>query len=65
MTENVTISERAARRIGPVDVDHGDTECKTPSAVDSIEKAWAYATSKGFASPAAQERTRETLRRRC
>lgn len=29
----------AARRIGKVDVDHGETYCKTPDAVRSIEKA--------------------------
>ena len=29
----------AARRIGKVDVDHGETTCKTPDAVPYIEKA--------------------------
>lgn len=29
----------AARRIGKVEVDHGETNCKTPDAVASIEKA--------------------------
>ena len=29
----------AARRIGKVDVDHGETSCKTPDAVSYIEKA--------------------------
>jgi 3-methyladenine DNA glycosylase AlkD len=55
----------AAKRIGVVDVDHGDTSCKTPDAAESIAKAWAHATAKKFASPAAQERAREVLRRRC
>lgn len=55
----------AAKRIGPVDVDHGDTDCKTPNAAESIAKAWDYAKSKGFESPAAQERTRESMRTRC
>ena len=55
----------AAKRIGKVEVDYGDTACKTPDAAEYIEKSWAHATSKGFASPAAQERSRETLRRRC
>lgn len=55
----------AAKRIGKVDVDHGDTACKTPDAAEYIEKSWAHATSKGFESPAAQERSRETPRRRC
>ena len=55
----------AAKRLGKVEIDHGDTACKTPDAAASIEKAWAHSTSKGFASPAAHERSRETPRRRC
>jgi hypothetical protein len=55
----------AADRIGPVQVDHGDTACKTPVARDSIDKAWAHAAAKGAASPAAQERARESMRLRC
>lgn len=55
----------AARRIGPVKVDHGDTACKTPQALDSIDKAWAHAEAKQAASPAAQERAREPMRLRC
>ena len=31
----------AAKRIGPVDVDHGDTNCKTPDAVRYIQKSFA------------------------
>lgn len=30
-----------AKRIGPVDIDHGDTACKTPDAVSYIQKALA------------------------
>ncbi len=55
----------AAKRIGKVEVDHGDTACKTPDAAPSIEKTWAHSTSKGFASPAAHERSRESQRTRC
>jgi 3-methyladenine DNA glycosylase AlkD len=55
----------AAKRIGTVKVDHGDTDCKTPEAVSYIEKTWAYSTEKGFESPAAHERTRESPRLRC
>lgn len=55
----------AARRIGPLTVDHGDTACKTPDAAAYIEKAWAHAVAKGFPSPAAQERSRESMRTRC
>jgi 3-methyladenine DNA glycosylase AlkD len=31
----------AAKRIGPVEVDHGDTSCETPDAVGYIAKIWA------------------------
>ena len=55
----------AAKRIGPVSVDHGDTACETPDAGTYIEKAWAHAVAKGFESPAAQERSRESMRTRC
>jgi 3-methyladenine DNA glycosylase AlkD len=55
----------AAKRIGPVEVDHGDTACKTPAASEYIEKTWAHSAAKGFESPAAQERTREFPRNRC
>ncbi len=55
----------AAKRIGKVEVDHGDTACKTPDAAEYIEKTWAHAKAKGFESPAAQERNREAPRRRC
>lgn len=30
----------AANRIGPVEVDHGDTDCKTPDAATYIKKIW-------------------------
>jgi len=55
----------AAERIGEVEMDHGDTACKTPDAAAAIAKAWAHSLGKGFASPAAHERTREPLRLRC
>jgi 3-methyladenine DNA glycosylase AlkD len=55
----------AAGRIGAVEIDHGDTDCTTPDAAASIEKAWARSKSKGFESPAAQERSRESMRTRC
>lgn len=54
-----------AKRIGKVEVDHGDTDCKTPDAAQYIEKTWAHASAKKFASPAAQERAREPMRTRC
>jgi 3-methyladenine DNA glycosylase AlkD len=34
----------AARRIGPVQVDHGRTGCKTPDAVSYIDKMWQRRT---------------------
>jgi 3-methyladenine DNA glycosylase AlkD len=55
----------AAKRIGKVEVDHGDTACKTPDAAPTIAKSWAHSTAKGFASPAAHERSREPMRTRC
>lgn len=55
----------AARRIGKVEVDHGDTSCKTPDAAQVIDKTWAHSLSKKFESPAAHERSRESMRTRC
>ncbi len=55
----------AAKRIGTVEVDHGDTECKTPNAAESIEKTWARAKAGGFESPSAHERSRGSMRTRC
>jgi 3-methyladenine DNA glycosylase AlkD len=55
----------AAKRIGKVEIDHGNTACKTPELTSALEKTWARATSKGFESPAAQERARESMRTRC
>lgn len=37
----------AAQRIGKVEVDHGETGCKTPDAVDYIKKAAAYRAKRG------------------
>jgi 3-methyladenine DNA glycosylase AlkD len=39
-------AEAASRRMGKVEVDHGDTNCKTPDAVAYIAKAWAYKAKK-------------------
>ncbi len=54
----------AANRIGRVDVDHGDTSCKTPDAVEYIGKMWERSGTK-FPSPAAAERARDSMRTRC
>lgn len=55
----------ASKRIGRVEVDHGDTACKTPEAAPYIEKMWSHATAKKFESPAAQQRAMESPRTRC
>jgi 3-methyladenine DNA glycosylase AlkD len=55
----------AAKRIGKVEVDHGETGCETPDAAEYIEKIWARAADKKYPSPAAQERDRDVPRRRC
>lgn len=55
----------AAARIGEVEIDLGDTACKTPVAALAIAKAWEHSLGKGFASPAAHERAREKMRLRC
>jgi 3-methyladenine DNA glycosylase AlkD len=55
----------AAKRIGRVAVDHGETACKTPDAATYIEKTWAHSRAKRFPSPAAQERARPSVRVRC
>lgn len=57
------LATAAAKRIGPVEVDHGDTACTTPDAVTYIAKLWQRA--KKFDSPAAAERARESMRTRC
>lgn len=59
------LASATAERIGPVEVDHGDTACKTPDACAYIEKTWVHSMAKGFASPAAHERSREPMRLRC
>lgn len=40
------IAIEAGRRIGPVDIDHGDTACKTPDTVPYIQKARAHQRAK-------------------
>lgn len=54
----------AAKRIGEVTVDHGDTACKTPDVAQTVEKMWARSGPK-FGSPAAHERSMKSMRRRC
>jgi 3-methyladenine DNA glycosylase AlkD len=54
----------AAKRIGTVAVDNGDTSCKTPDVVATVEKMWARSGTR-FPSPAAHERSMKSMRRRC
>jgi 3-methyladenine DNA glycosylase AlkD len=55
----------AGERVGKVEIDHGDTACRTADAVESIDKAWARSKAMGFASPAAHERSHKSARLRC
>ena len=55
----------AAKRVGKVEVDHGDTSCETPDAASYVEKMWAHSKAKGFSSPSEAERSRESGRTRC
>jgi 3-methyladenine DNA glycosylase AlkD len=54
----------AAKRIGKVEVDYGDTSCDTPDAVTYIEKLWERSGTR-FPTPAAAERARGSMRTRC
>ena len=54
----------AAKRIGKVTIDHGDTACKTPDVAETVEKMWARSEAK-YGSPAAHERSMKSMRRRC
>jgi len=51
--ELAEVAIAAARRIGAVDVDHGDTACQTPDAELYIRKVRAYATEKAARGAAA------------
>ncbi len=37
----------AAKTVGKIEIDHGDTSCKTPDAVSYIQKTWSRKRSKG------------------
>ena len=39
-------AEAVARKIGKVEVDHGETSCKTPQAIPYLEKVWAHKAAK-------------------
>jgi 3-methyladenine DNA glycosylase AlkD len=42
-------AEAAAKKIGPVEVDWGDTNCETKDAIPYIAKMWAHKEQKGAA----------------
>lgn len=46
----------AAKRIGKVEVDHGDTSCKTPDAIPYIKKIWDRRKAKKKKQPAKKKR---------
>lgn len=48
----------AARRIGTVEVDHGDTACKTPDAAAYIAKTVARRAKRDLRKPAAKKPSR-------
>jgi hypothetical protein len=48
---------RVAKAVGRVDVDHGDTECKTPVATEYITKMAARAVAKAKGKPKATPRS--------
>lgn len=40
-------AERVAKVVGKVDIDHGETGCKTPDAAAYIKKTWDHRRAKG------------------
>jgi len=58
-------AETAAKRIGKVEVDHGETNCVTPDAIDYIARTWEHkermaAKRSAKSKPAAEEKTAAT-----
>jgi hypothetical protein len=49
----------ASKKVGKVEIDHGDTACRTPEAAPYLAKMWEHAKAKGFPSPSAQEQARK------
>lgn len=52
----------AAKRIGTVEVDHGDTDCKTPEAVGYIAKIRAHAAKKTAKTTTAKTTAKTTTK---
>lgn len=58
------VATAAAERIGPVEIDHGDTSCKTPDAALYIAKARAHQAKKPTAKkPTAKKSTKRASAR--
>ena len=55
----------AAKRIGDVQSAKPTKNCKPTDIVGSIDKSWERSTKMKFASPAAHERSHESMRTRC
>jgi len=53
----------AAKRIGVVEVDHGETGCKTPDAASYIEKTVAYRKKKAGKKKTARKEAQRSTRR--
>jgi 3-methyladenine DNA glycosylase AlkD len=49
------LATASAKKIGPVEVDHGDTDCKTPDAVSYIAKAREHRAKQEAKQPAAKK----------
>jgi len=64
---NDTLAKKAkatAKRIGPVEVDHGETSCKTPDAVAYIDKVRARAKAKAQKATARKAKARAKAKAR-
>ncbi len=46
-----------AKRVGPVEVDHGDTGCETPLAADVIRRGWERKAAKASGAKAPAKKT--------
>jgi hypothetical protein len=49
---------RVAKSIGKVEVDHGETSCRTPDAAEYIRKTVAHRKSRGAQKKAAKKPTK-------
>jgi hypothetical protein len=52
----------AAKRIGKVEIDHGETGCKTPDAVTYINKTVEYRAAKAAKAKAASSKSTRTAK---